>query len=82
MILIRSQMHANTVVFGQAQQTIDNFKTWVTIRPVNARNFHQLLIRTFVAQLDHAFDQGITLNVYGNFAICFFYRNHMLTKRF
>ena len=64
-------MHANTVVLGQAEQAIDNFKPWITIRPVNAGNLHQLLIGAFVAQLDHAFDKRVTVDVHRDFAIGF-----------
>jgi hypothetical protein len=59
------------VVLGQAEQAIDDFKPWITIRPVNASHLHQLLIRALVAQLDHAFDERVTVDVHRDFAISF-----------
>jgi hypothetical protein len=75
-------MHTNTVVFGEAQQAIHNLKTWIAVGPVYASDFHELLIFAIITQSDHAFNQGIAVNVHGDFVIGFFNRNQMLTERF
>ena len=80
-VLIRAHMHANAVVLGQRQQAVNHLETRVLIRPVDARDFHQLLIGTVIAQGDHRLNEARRDDRDGDFAVHFVDADNILAKR-
>jgi hypothetical protein len=76
-----ANMNANPMIFGQRKQAVNDSKARIAIGPINASNLHQLLIVARIAQLHHAANELIGLDVDLNLFANFSDRDQILTQR-